>query len=576
MNEAVMKDDTNFHLVFKFVIAFLLLSCEPVMASASIPTQNILGDNISLKNFQMGYFIDKSESMQFVDAKNQEYILSNNGLSLGTHSKFTWVKIKLKNDNPYPTNVYLHHPYAYHNSTVELYEMVDDELIRSRILDMDIRESQEWMYRGSAVFDISLAASQQKTLYVKSVAFSHQWFELNIYDESLSKRALLGQYTDIALLVGMLIALIVYNFLLFLYSRLLEHFYYACYLVSGGFWIALSYGLLADLFDVYGTITLKWHLSLVSMPIFILLFMISIFETKKKYPIEHTALSLVLGVLIIEFVYGLFDIITALKYSSTIATIMMLVSLSVTLSMVVRKQPIAKYFLVGHCFFIVLSGVSILFYKGLIAFTYVASHGVGIGIVLEALVLSLIIAYRIKSMEQMKVNQQNLQLLAVTDPLTQLYNRRYFNEESNEVIKRAKNKNKKTTIILLDIDNFKSINDSYGHAVGDEAIREVSNIIKNQSRQEDILARYGGEEFIMLMPEASINDTYKLAERIRISLEKTKIEITNNTSIYVTISIGVSEVCYEESDIQESINKADKALYEAKNNGRNQTRIFTS
>jgi hypothetical protein len=145
---------------------------------------------------------------------------------------------------------------------------------------------------GSAVYDISLAGSQQKTLYVKSVAFSHQWFELNIY-----------------------------NFLLFLSSRLREHFYYACYLVSGGFWIALSHGLLADLFDVYGIITLKWHLSLVSMPIFILLFMISIFETKKIFPIEHTALSLVLSVLIIEFVYGLFDIITALKYLSTIAAI---------------------------------------------------------------------------------------------------------------------------------------------------------------------------------------------------------------------------------------------------------------
>lgn len=189
-----MSNHTNINLLLKLFIVCVLLQFKVVNAATThIPTQIITDESVNLKNFQMGYFVDKSEVMQFEQAKNQAYTLSNNGVSLGTSSKFTWVKINIKNTNLYPAKVYLHHPHAYHNSKVELYEVVNDHLTRSRILDMDKKESHEWMYRGSAVFDIDLAPEQQKTLYVKSVAFSHQWFVLNIYDENLSKRALLGQ-----------------------------------------------------------------------------------------------------------------------------------------------------------------------------------------------------------------------------------------------------------------------------------------------------------------------------------------------------------------------------------------------
>ncbi len=554
-----------------FVLCTLLLTSK-VLAAA--PVHIIKDNHTQLEQFQMEYFVDKSETMPFETVQKQDFILSPNSLSLGTASKVTWSKITLNNPTAVPTKVYLHHPHAYHNKAVGLYEVVNNKLINERVLDLDDQTTWQWMYRGSAVFEISLEPNQIKTLFVNSTSFSHQWFALNLYGEDLSKRALLGQFTYIALVVGMLLALIIYNFLMFFSSRLKEHFYYACYLVSGGFWIALSYGLLADIFNVFGYNTMKWHLSLVAMPIFLILFMTNIFETKKRYPVEHWSLLIVLALLSINFIYGLFDIVTALKYSSTLAAVMMAVSLSVTFSMLFRKHPVAVFFLIAHGLFVLFSGLAVLFYKGMAEFNYINSHGVGIGILLEALLLSLIIAHRIRSLENLKTTQADLQIQASTDPLTHLFNRRHFSNAANKLLTNENPIKTPTSITIFDIDHFKNINDTYGHTCGDKAIKCVAELIRMQSRQEDILARYGGEEFIILMPNTSLNDAHILTERIRTMLEKTNIEVDQNKFINITISAGIAEVDPASPNLQQTIDCADKALYESKNNGRNQSQLY--
>lgn len=560
---------------FRLIMLIFPFWLMPSLTFAAIPTLVIEGKTVKLEEFQMGYFVDSTEKMPFPEVQRQDFQPSSNSVSLGIHANTSWSKIEIENASVADSTLYLHDPYAYHNHILELYEVVDGKLTRQRILDMDRKETQQWMYRGTAVFDITFPPKSHKTLYIKSVSYSHQWFALNIYDEDQSKRALLSLYTDIALLVGMLLALMIYNLLLFFSSRLREHFFYACYLVSGGFWIALTYGLLANLFDVYGTMTLKWHLSLGAMPIFLLLFMIHIFETKKKYPIEHWALLLNISLLVANAIYGLFDIVTALSYSSTLAAIMMIISLSVALSMLVRNHPIAFFFLIGHGLFIAFSTLSVLFYKGMVEFNYINSHGVGIGIMVEALVLSLIIAYRIRMLENLKVAQVELQLLASTDSLTQLFNRRHFSNEANAILKKNQRAKEAITVAVLDIDFFKKINDAYGHGLGDKVIIRVADALRAQCRRQDIFARYGGEEFVILMPNTYLNEAYTLAERIRQELENVVIPIDQQQSVSFTVSIGIAEVDAETPDLQAAINRADKALYKAKNNGRNQSQRFS-
>ncbi|MDO6514597.1 MULTISPECIES: diguanylate cyclase [unclassified Neptuniibacter] len=559
---------------FIFTLLFLCFWLLPNTTFASIPVQLIQGDSVKLEQFKIGYFVDTTEKMPFEKVKQQTFQTTENRVSLGTNKRTAWLKINLENANSTATNIYLHHPYAYHNKAVELYEVVDGKLIRERQLRLDDKETLHWMYRGSAVFEIALQPQQHKTIYIKNLVYSHQWLALNLYDKNQSKRALLSQFTDIALLVGMLLALIIYNFLLFFSSRLKEHLFYACYLVCGGYWIALSYGLFADLFEAYGSSTFQGHLALGGIPIFLLLFMMTIFETKKNYPIEHWALLATLSLLIGDFFYGLIDIVGSLKNATTLASIMMAITLSVTISMLIRKHPLALFFLLGHGLFVIFSTLAVLFYKGSLEFNYINSHGVGIGIMLEALVLSLIIAYRIRTIESLKANQIDLQILASTDPLTKLFNRRHFNIAANHLLEKIKLSRQPASIAIIDIDHFKKINDTYGHALGDKAIKSVANMIKGQCRNEDILARYGGEEFVILMPGTSLKESYNVVERIRKALENSSITIDKNQLINFTISVGVAEINLDKPNLQNTIDQADKALYRAKDNGRNQSQLF--
>ncbi|WP_133002184.1 MULTISPECIES: sensor domain-containing diguanylate cyclase [Marinomonas] len=558
------------------VLIMLLCGLLSSIVNAAPPTLQVNHDFKKLEQFQMGYFVDPSGNMPISQVQNQHFEASSNSITLGSNAKTTWAKIVLQNTSDSPITLYLHNPYAYYNHAIELNEVVNGQVTRKRLLDMDNKDTYEWMYQGTAVFDMTLPRQQVTTLYLKNVSYIYQVFSVELYSQDLSKRVLINQYNDITLIVGMVLALIIYNFFLFLSSRLKEHLFYACYLVSGGFWIALSYGLFASFFDVFGSITLKWNIALGTMPICLLFFMINIFETRKKYPIEHKALLTTIAILATNSIYGLFDIISALEYASTLAFIVMSISLCVTISMFVRRHPLALLFLIGHGFFVTFSVLAVLFYQGRIGFNYINSHGVGIGILLESLVLSLIIANRIRTLEKLEATQAELQLLASTDPLTQLLNRRSFDLEASALLNQDKQIRFPLSLAILDIDFFKNINDTYGHSLGDQVIVRVADVLRAQCRLQDIVARYGGEEFVILMPNTTREKAHVLAERIRTTLAHTSVQVDQNQLVNFTLSVGISEVDAKTADLQAAINQADKALYKAKNSGRNQSQLHIS
>ncbi|MBR4330273.1 MAG: diguanylate cyclase, partial [Candidatus Riflebacteria bacterium] len=166
--------------------------------------------------------------------------------------------------------------------------------------------------------------------------------------------------------------------------------------------------------------------------------------------------------------------------------------------------------------------------------------------------------------------------LAITDGLTGLYLVRHFKNKLANEEKRAKRYNKIFSILFFDIDHFKKFNDTYGHHIGDEVLKQVAAIFKNSLRDGiDIAARYGGEEMIALLPETDIKGAYIVAERLRNAVADH--EFTGyKTSLHVTISIGISEFPSSDTDSLELIRKADTALYQSKEGGRNKTTIYTT
>ena len=156
---------------------------------------------------------------------------------------------------------------------------------------------------------------------------------------------------------------------------------------------------------------------------------------------------------------------------------------------------------------------------------------------------------------------------ATLDALTNLNNRRQFETRLGQEISITKRQNNPLCAMMIDIDFFKKVNDTYGHAAGDEVLREVAARIKTHLRESDIPSRYGGEEFAVLLPYTHIEEAKIVGERLRKAVESKPVELDNQT-INVTISMGLAEYNRKESG-EELFERADKALYEAKTSGRN-------
>jgi two-component system cell cycle response regulator len=169
--------------------------------------------------------------------------------------------------------------------------------------------------------------------------------------------------------------------------------------------------------------------------------------------------------------------------------------------------------------------------------------------------------------------RDNVQLsieLAVTDTLTGLHNRRYFETHASSAVDQALQRNRPLSLLILDIDHFKSINDSWGHDAGDDVLREFAHRVRKNLRGIDLPCRIGGEEFVVVMPDTDMGVATVVAERVRRRIERDLFVVQAGLrSVGVTVSIGAASLSSNEDTLQSILKRADQALYKAKNDGRN-------
>lgn len=187
-----------------------------------------------------------------------------------------------------------------------------------------------------------------------------------------------------------------------------------------------------------------------------------------------------------------------------------------------------------------------------------------------------VLAARLRSVVRLKESQEKLaeanktlELLASQDPLTDTYNHRHFFNLAAAEFAKAKRYHRPISTIMIDADHFKSINDRYGHAVGDQALISMASICQELIRESDFIGRLGGEEFAVCCPDTSIEGTCKLAERIREAIEKSVTE-HDDVSLQFTVSLGVATLSPDDNTFNTILDRADSLLYEAKQGGRNQ------
>jgi diguanylate cyclase (GGDEF)-like protein len=161
--------------------------------------------------------------------------------------------------------------------------------------------------------------------------------------------------------------------------------------------------------------------------------------------------------------------------------------------------------------------------------------------------------------------------LAMVDSLTGLFNRRYFDVSLKKEINRALRYGKDMSILMIDLDNFKNINDSKGHLFGDKVLKKLATILTTVSREEDVLCRYGGEEFVIILPETNTSGALIFAERLRLEMSGKEFFRENN----ITFSGGISSYQQVSEDASKLLDCADKALYKAKLSGKNCSMVYT-
>ncbi len=167
--------------------------------------------------------------------------------------------------------------------------------------------------------------------------------------------------------------------------------------------------------------------------------------------------------------------------------------------------------------------------------------------------------------------QRRLEIMATKDKLTGIDNRHAFDPAFQQIIKTATRNKEALSIILVDIDHFKKVNDNYGHMVGDQVIVKIANILKSNLRNSDLLCRWGGEEFMLLLPKCNLSDAQDLAEKIRLHIENEVMTVEGN-NLAITASFGLCAYLGDESQ-NELFERVDKALYSAKSLGRNRVEL---
>ena len=372
------------------------------------------------------------------------------------------------------------------------------------------------------------------------------------------------------LLYGFLIALIAYNGMLFAGLKDRSYLYYAAYLIAMISMNAAYTGHgLSWLWP--GQLALQRYAILGLMVAFGssgLLFADRLLALKDHSPGVHRALSRSSLVVIAAYALCVLlgshqgAVVVAFAYAAAFTVVMLLLGV-----LTVRKQRASgRYFLWAVSFGAVGAMSTTLAVLGYIGFSTMTFRAAEIGVSLEAALLALALAAQMRQHQHASVRAEHL---ANHDPLTGLYNRRAFASQVHPVWSTAKRGARPLSLILLDLDHFKQINDVHGHAMGDLTLRQSARLLSKSCRAGDLLARWGGEEFVLLLPEADLEQACAFAERLRQRFAATPITAGAASELTVTASFGVAQLGNHEN-LEALIKDADVALYKAKNAGRNQ------
>lgn len=632
------------HLLVLFITALVMLFAGPAAATVA----RAAADTVTLLPEDAAFQLDPSRVQFFLEDDGQQARLQREqvlapehqsrwqpivrkSINFGVIDQVVWLRFDVQSAAPEPRRWLISIPWLMLND-IEFSQLHADgrwsELYRS---GYDVHYSQRFGQHRQYLLPVDLQPGERSTLLVrldvKYIAFApilfwsqeqfsaHDQFDTMFY----------------GLAYGVLLAMLLYNLMLYVFVRDSSYFFYTLYVLSIIFYelavtgfgerylwgdieraAALAYPTFAPVSFVMAALFLRNFLSL------------------KRYGgwVLHTNTAFVLYWILALLVMAGAGPEVLKKINEPMAVLSCIAALTTTIHLWRKGNVSARYFTIAWGFLIVATMFLVLMTLGVLPYNNITEKSQITGFVLETLLLSIALAERInreraaraanqqlalemarqvneerratleaqdhamalqrrhtdelelrvldrtaeleRTMRNLELANRELAKLSVTDPLTGLHNRRYFDEVLADEIQRGQRFNQPLSLILVDVDHFKRINDTYGHLLGDECLRLLAATLRQViSRATDMVARYGGEEFAVILAGTSAEEAAVVANRIREAIEKLQF-IHAGKRIALSASLGVAgRIPLQHESSARLIAAADEALYQAKENGRN-------
>lgn len=342
-------------------------------------------------------------------------------------------------------------------------------------------------------------------------------------------------YLGYGIIFGILIAMAFYGFFLFVSLKYRSYLYFIFYTISVGLWLFYVQGFARVLFG-------------------------------QRPGFDQAMLWFWAGMFI---TWGTIFTISFLELQKSSRFLFYILAAAVRL-----KQGFcsALYYLIAWSFLALGGFVFSLIGLKVLPVHFLTVNAMSMGMAIESVLLSMALADRFKQVETerkfLESKQEQYRELSITDTLTGLYNKRYLQAELGHAIEKALQSGEPLSLILLDIDDFKKINDRFGHAIGDDILVSLAHSMRSCTRESDTACRLGGDELVIFMPGISKDKAFHAAERIRVHFETESMRIIDGQSISATISLGIVDLQGNES-AESFIERADAAMYAAKQRGKN-------
>jgi len=377
-----------------------------------------------------------------------------------------------------------------------------------------------------------------------------------------------AQEASYALLYGYLLALLAYNFILFLSLKARRYLYYSIYLLC---FSLMNFTYTGHSFQWLWSGSAHWQQW--SNPLLMMLYAISglvfaqsFLETRRLLPRVHRVLMRGLAAFVLLQAGALIFESRVASLVFSFGFVFLFSATMVALGALAFRagQRAARYFLIASITAVVGASITAAAVWGLIPFTAWTYRAVDIGMAVDATLLALALADQFRISQEERVHAEQL---AHVDPLTGINNRRAFANLVAPIWSTGQRHGRDMSVILLDLDRFKAINDKYGHATGDKALMEVATLLRQGMRNGDVVARWGGEEFIVFLPETRLAEARTIAERLRAAISALQIP-GDAKPLSLTATFGVAHNENRNASLENLISVADRHLYQGKQLGR--------